>query len=162
MDQKKTVRKRDIYLVAILMVFFGAMFFIFQFVLFAGDAVSAYIYYGTGDPLVTIDFTSEEIIVNMSQEVPDGYSDIYPYINENGDEGYIEVTVLGDYKIDGVRQEVVIAIDFIENRIKVKSEESPLNICSKQGWSTAVPLICLPNRVRVEFDSTSSNLDFIQ
>ena len=162
MNNKKTVRKRDIYMISILVLVFGALFFVFQYVIFAGDALSAYVYYGVAEPIVTVDFTKQEVIRNFDQEVPEGTTINYPLINLDGEDGYVEIILLGAYELDGRRQEVVISVDFSQNRIKVKEEESPLNICSKQGWSTAVPLICLPNRVRVEFDSSQSDVDFIQ
>ena len=138
------------------------MFFVFQYVVYAGDAVYAYVYYGVDEPIVTIDFTKQEVTRNFDQEVSQDYSVAYPVININEDQGYTEIILLGDFEISGVKQEVVIQIDFIENRVRVKEEESPLNVCSKQGWSTAAPLICLPNKVRVEFDSSTSDIDFVQ
>jgi len=163
MENKKMIQKRDIYLISGLFVFFVALFLIFQFVIYTGNSAYAYIYYGVGDPIVSIDFSKKEVTQNFVQDVPEAYTTTYPVINtDTGTDGYVEVTLLGDYEINGVRQEVVILIDFNQNRIKVESEQSPLNICSNQGWSTAAPLICLPNKVRVEFDSTTSNVDFIQ
>lgn len=160
MKNKKMMQKRDMYLIGGLLILFGALFFLFNYVLFAGDAVTANIYYGTGEPLVTVDFTSQEVIRHQDQDVESDIS--YPLIINDESVEYIQVIVLGDYEIDGVRQEVVIEVDFTQNRVRVVSEESPLNVCSKQGWSTAVPLICLPNRVRIEFDADQSEIDFIQ
>lgn len=160
MKNKKMMQKRDMYLIGGLLILFGALFFLFNYVLFAGDAVTANIYYGIGEPLVTVDFTSQEVIRHQDQDVESDIS--YPLIINDESVEYIQVIVLGDYEIDGVRQEVVIEVDFTQNRVRVASEESPLNVCSKQGWSTAVPLICLPNRVRVEFDADQSEIDFIQ
>ena len=157
---KKTMGKRDFYMLAILVVLFSTLFLIFKFVIFSGEAATAEIYYGLGDPLVTVDFTNEEVIRNKDQDTNTPIN--YPLIRENDDTGYIEVIVLGDYKIDGVQQEVIIQIDFVNDRLRVGSEESPLNVCSKQGWSSAVPLICLPNKVRIEFNAEQSDIDFIQ
>jgi hypothetical protein len=162
MKDKKTMRKRDFYMIGGLLVFFAALFFMFQFVWFAGDAAYAYIYYGLDDPMVTVDFSKGEVIRNFDQELPDDIDISYPLISQNDESGYTEIILLGDYKIDGVRQEVFIEVDFEQNRLRVFEEESPLNVCSKQGWSTAVPLICLPNKVRVEFDSDTSDIDFVQ
>ncbi|MFA6801004.1 MAG: NusG domain II-containing protein [Acholeplasmataceae bacterium] len=162
MKNKKTIRKTDVYLMGILLVVFAALFLFFQLVIFSGTAEYAYIYYDVADPIVTIDFSKQKIIVHYEQEVPSEYLTIYPIVNEQGEDGFVEITLLGDYKIDGIRQEVVITVDYNQSRIKIKEEESPQNICSKQGWSTAAPLICLPNKIRVEFDSTNSDIDFIQ
>ncbi len=157
---KKTMGKRDFYMLAILVVLFSTLFLVFKFVVFSGEAVTAEIYYGLGEPLVTVDFKNEEVIRNKDQDTNTQIN--YPLIRENDDTGYIEVIVLGDYKIEGIRQEVIVEIDFTQNRLRVVYEESPLNVCSKQGWSTAVPLICLPNKVRIEFNAEQSDIDFIQ
>lgn len=158
---KKTVSKRDIYMISILFVVFAALFLVFKFVIYSGDAVYAYVYYGVDNPIVSIDFSKKEVVRNFDQTVPDTYTTNYPVVSDNVD-GYVEIVLLGDYEINGIRQEVIIEIDFNQNRIRVAEEQSPLNICSKQGWSSAAPLICLPNKVRVEFDSSTSELDFIQ
>ena len=34
--------------------------------------------------------------------------------------------------------------------IRVKKETSPLHICSKQGYSKSVPIICLPNKIIIK------------
>ncbi len=161
MNEKRTMQKRDIYLAVILLAVFAALFLVFQFSIYSADAASAQIYYGTSDPIVTIDFESDEIAINYDQEIPDSYDGDYPSIRIN-DEGNQEITLLGDYEINDIRQLVVIEVDFNENRVRVKYEKSPQNICSKQGWSTAAPLICLPNHVRVEFDAHTSEIDIIQ
>ena len=49
--------------------------------------------------------------------------------------------------------------DFEENynygnkTVEIIQEQSPNNICSREGVSSGWPLICLPNRIRVEFDT---------
>ncbi len=161
MNQKKTMQKRDIYLVFILLVVFAALFLVFQYIIYAGDAASANIYYRTSDPIVSVDFASGDIRINYSQDTPGAYEKDYPFVTVNND-GHQEIVLLGDYEINGLRQEVIVEVDFDEARIRVRYEESPQNICSKQGWSTAAPLICLPNRVRVEFDAKTSDIDIIQ
>ncbi|QWB96043.1 NusG domain II-containing protein [Mycoplasmatota bacterium] len=162
MKDKKTMQKRDLYMIGILLVFFAALFLMFQYVWYAGDATYAYVYYGLDDPIVSIDFSKDEVERHFDQTVPEDIDIAYPVIAENDDNGYIEITLLGDFDIDGIRQVVIIQVDFEQNRVRVVEEQSPLNVCSKQGWSTAVPLICLPNRVRVEFDTNTSDIDIIQ
>ncbi len=159
---QKTKRKRDIYMMTILVVVFVALFLIFKLVIYTGQSTYAYIYYGTGEPIVTVDFSQDTVVINYEQSVDESYMNAYPSINLNGEDGYTEITLLGDYTVSGIRQEVIIAVDFSQDRIRVKDEKSPLHVCSKQGWSTAAPLICLPNQIRVEFDATSSTIDFIQ
>jgi hypothetical protein len=59
--------------------------------------------------------------------------------------------LLGDYTVNGIRQIVVIKYDFNKRSVQIIEEQSPNNICSREGESTGWPLICLPNRIRVEF-----------
>ena len=46
------------------------------------------------------------------------------------------------------KQQVIIEVK--DNRIRVKKETSPLHICSKQGYSKSVPIICLPNKIIIK------------
>ncbi len=54
------------------------------------------------------------------------------------------------YTTQGTNGEVVIEVK--DGKVRIVKETSPLNICSKQGWSNspAKPLVCLPNKVVVE------------
>ena len=58
-----------------------------------------------------------------------------------------------------LRQIVVIQYDFGFKTVQIIEEQSPNNICSREGVSYGKPLICLPNRVRVEFE-TNDDSDF--
>jgi len=98
------------------------------------------------------------VIRNYTQNVPDGYNQNYPIIDEEAQ----TITLLGDYELNGIRQIVVIKYEFgtanSKPSVEIIQEQSPNNICSREGVSTGKPLICLPNRIRVEFDS--SEVDF--
>lgn len=149
-------RKRDILLASLLFILLGAIYLAFRLFAFQEDASVAYVYYGSSsEPIVIIDFVNGEVIKNYDQEVPSTYEDIYPIINEDEN----TITVLGDYTINGIRQIVVIYYDFGKRSVQIIQEESPNNICSREGESTGWPLICLPNRVRVEFGNNEE--DFI-
>lgn len=153
--QLSVKNKRDILLVTVLFVVLGGIFILFRLFAFQTEASSANVYYGSSNqPLVTIDFVNYRVIKNGTQDVPSTYENIYPLI----DETHQTITVLGDYEINGVRQIVVIAYDYGSRSVQIIQEQSPHHICSTQGVSTGYPLICLPNRVRVEFDT--SNIDF--
>jgi len=65
--------------------------------------------------------------------------------------------LLGDYKINGERQIVVIRYDYGRKSVEIIQEQSPNNICSREGESTGWPLICLPNRIRVEFETNDED-----
>lgn len=154
-DYKKTSKnQRDIFLIIFLLILVGGFFLYFQVFRTVEDASYAHIYYGTSsEPLVTIDFTKNEVNLIENQNVPNAYIQNYPII----DEAQKTITLLGDYEINGVRQVVIIAYDFGSKTVQVIEEQSPNNICSKEGESNGKPLICLPNRVRVEFEVDSES-----
>lgn len=145
MSQQK---KRDIILIGLLFVLLGGAFLAFRLLAFSSEAAQANIYYGNSDvPIVTIDFAKQSVISQYQQDIPNTYSGNYPLIDENNQ----TITLLGDYMINGVRQIVVIKYDFGKRSVQIIEEKSPNNICSREGESTGWPLICLPNRIRVEF-----------
>ena len=145
MNQQK---KRDIILVGLLFVLLGGAFLLFRLFAFNEDAALANVYYGnSSNPIVTIDFMKQTIKRHYDQDVPAEYDLDYPIINETDH----TITILGDYTVDGVRQIVVIRYDFGKRSVQIIEESSPNNICSREGESTGWPLICLPNRVRIEF-----------
>ncbi|MBN2300800.1 MAG: hypothetical protein JXC31_06420 [Acholeplasmataceae bacterium] len=142
--------KRDLLLVALLFVILGGIFILFKIYAYQGDASVANIYYGTSsDPIVSIDFANESVSKNYTQQVPENYAESYPIIDLTNR----TVTLLGDYELNGSRQIVVIEYNFGSKSVQIIQEQSPNHICSREGISTGFPLICLPNRVRVEFDS---------
>ena len=144
----KTQNKRDIILVLVLLVVAGSIFAYFNYFAYDSDAAVAHIYYGNSDePIVSIDF-EKQLVTHRKQEVPDEYDDIYPIIDLNNR----TITLLGDYKVEGQRQIVVIEYNYGQRSVKIIEESSPNNICSLEGTSTGKPLICLPNRIRVEFE----------
>ncbi len=156
------LKTRDLLLAAILLLLAGGVFITIRIIALNSDASYANVYYGSSnEPIVEVNFDSGLAQVNYEQSVPESYTITYPYI-ENGqnDAGHavIWVTLLGDYEIDHIRQELVIEFDLDQKSIQIIEEESPQNICSRQGISTSAPLICLPNRVRVEF-VTSGDVD---
>lgn len=71
------------------------------------------------------------------------------------------ITILGDYKIDGIRQEIVIKYNLEDRTMQVIEEESPNNTCLKQGVSNGKPISCIPNNVIIVFISSGSNYDDI-
>ncbi|HOI85048.1 MAG TPA: hypothetical protein PLP48_03130 [Acholeplasmataceae bacterium] len=148
MMQATQQKKRDLILIGLLFILLGGAFLLFRILAFSEDASLAHVYYGTSsNPIVTIDFTKQTITRHYDQSLPEGISEDYPII----DEEQRTITLLGDYTIGGVRQIVVIRYDYGRRSVQIIEEQSPNNICSREGESTGFPLICLPNRIRVEF-----------
>lgn len=66
-----------------------------------------------------------------------------------------------EYSVDGYNGKVVIQTK--KGQIRVKEEESPLHLCSKQGWvsSSVEPIICLPNKIMIKIESTDDEVDAV-
>lgn len=143
-ENSKLKLRRDLILFGLLVVVFGGIYLNYHFWP-REAAVRANITYRQ-ETYVRIDFDSRNATILKYQE-----DDNYPK-KVLGDD-YLEITLLGDYKIEGVNQEVVIFIDFDQKRIKVSEEKSPFNLCSKQGWTTYGYIVCLPNSISIEFDT---------
>lgn len=158
MRKTKSIQsKRDFILSAILFVVVGVLFVLFRLFAFNSDATQAHIYYGDfAEPIVTIDFAYNNgqgrVIKHFDQNIPNQYG-MYPVIDEEKN----TVTLLGDYTINGERQIVVIRYNFEKKSVQIIEEQSPNNICSREGESTGWPLICLPNRIRVEFETNEED-----
>ena len=57
-----------------------------------------------------------------------------------------------------------MTIEIKDRRVRVEKEESPLHVCSKQGWVSIpnVPVTCAPNYVVVVIESaTATNFDLV-
>lgn len=142
--------KRDILLVTLLFTILGGIFILFRLFAFQGEAAIANVYYGnSSEPIVSIDFVNYRVIKHYDQTVQNSYDQIYPII----DEAARTITLLGDYELSGVRQIVVIQYHYGNKTVQIIQEQSPNKICSREGVSSGWPLICLPNRVRVEFET---------
>ncbi len=135
--------KRDIIIIILLLIASLASYFIYQAVINNRDVSKANFFYHS-DIVVVIDFEQEKVESLTKQTNTENYPIIDPIART--------ITLLGDYTIDGERQEVVIEYNFAKKSVSIIEEESPNNICSKLGESTGAPLICAPNGIRVRFD----------
>ena len=146
--------KRDILLVTLLFTILGGIYILFRLFAFQGESSIANVYYGnSNDPIVSIDFINYRVIRHYDQNVPASYNQSYPMIDETAQ----TITLLGDYELDGTRQIVIIQYNYGAKSVQIIQEQSPNNICSREGVSTAWPLICLPNRIRVEFETNAED-----
>jgi hypothetical protein len=146
--------KRDVLLGLGIFILVLLTWLILTLTLSSGTATSASVYYGSNkDAIVTIDFVSKQVSIHYYQET--GTDQRYPYIDLSNQ----TITLLGDYEVNGIRQVVVITYDLEKQSVQITEEKSPYQVCSKQGEITSGALICLPNRVRVEFKNAEE--DFI-
>ncbi|MBE6144275.1 MAG: NusG domain II-containing protein [Firmicutes bacterium] len=55
-----------------------------------------------------------------------------------------------EYKVDGYNGEVIIIVN--NGKIKVEQENSPLHLCSKQGYisKSYETIVCLPNKISIK------------
>lgn len=151
-------KKRDYILLVISASFFGLILMLFQMFAYKGTAKSAFIFYGSNDYLIEVDFENKKYNINNAELIR--YQNVfnddrYPIIEYENN----KITLLGMYKKEGNFQEVVIQVDMDKRSIEIVKEESPLNICSKQGVSRGRPLVCLPNNIYIYFNTKEKNLE---
>lgn len=99
--------------------------------------------------LITILFVITSIIliiINVTKE-EGSIAEVY---YENDKILSIDLNVDGEYVVDGDLGDVVLEVK--DGMIRVKEENSPLNICSKEGYigDSSRTLICLPNKIVVK------------
>ena len=65
----------------------------------------------------------------------------------------IDLSINSEYLVKGDQGDVKIVVN--DNRIKVEGENSPLHLCSKQGYisESYETIICLPNRISIEIEN---------
>lgn len=145
----KKSSKRDVIIILILLTISLAGYFIYQAVINNRNVAKALVIYDV-DVVVVVDFELETVEKIIDQPG----SPNYPIIDTENK----TITLLGDHTKGGARQEVVIRYSFERKSMQIIKEESPNNICSDLGESTGMSLICLPNNVRIQFD-TGQDID---
>jgi hypothetical protein len=62
----------------------------------------------------------------------------------------VDLSIDGEYVVDGELGDVILEVK--DNKIRVKRENSPRNICSKEGFigDSSRVLICLPNKITIK------------
>ena len=66
-----------------------------------------------------------------------------------------------EYIVDGYNGPVTIKAG--NGKIKVEDEDSPLHLCSKQGYidKSYESIICLPNKIVITFDDIDNSIDTV-
>lgn len=151
----KTKTKHDTLVVGVLLILFGAILIISLATRKSGE--QAYVKY-KNTTMFAINLENGEFTKANNQTV---YNvDALPVIQ--GDQLIIESIEFTDLTLG---QGIVkyqnnyfilgnlgfIWIEYKDNKVRVKEETSPYNICSRVGFSDLQPIICLPNYVTIEF-----------
>lgn len=63
----------------------------------------------------------------------------------------IDLTINDSYSVKGFNGEVIIEVN--KGKLRVKKEDSPLHICSKQGFTDKGSIVCLPNKIVINFET---------
>ena len=61
----------------------------------------------------------------------------------------VDLSVEKEYKVVGYNGELVLEVK--DNKLRVKKEESNYHLCSKQGFTNRGSIVCLPNKIVIEF-----------
>ena len=67
----------------------------------------------------------------------------------------IDLNKDSEYTVKGYNGDVVIEVK--DKKIRVKEEESPRHLCSKQGYDDVI--ICLPNKIVIKVEKEDNELD---
>ena len=67
----------------------------------------------------------------------------------------IDLSKDSEYTVKGYNGDVVIEVK--DKKIRVKEEESPRHLCSKQGYDDVI--ICLPNKIVIKVEKENDELD---
>lgn len=78
------------------------------------------------------------------------YNYAYVYY-ENKEVLSINLKINDTYKVNGYNGDVIIEVK--DKKIRVKEENSPLHICSRQGFISEGSIICLPNKIVIKLDN---------
>ncbi len=54
-----------------------------------------------------------------------------------------------EYEVNGYNGKVLIEVK--DGKLRVKEENSPLHICCKQGFTNSGSIVCLPNKIVINF-----------
>ena len=63
----------------------------------------------------------------------------------------IDLSIDDTYSVEGYNGEVLIEVK--DNKLRIEKEESPLHICSKQGFMNKGQIVCLPNKIVITFSN---------
>lgn len=66
-----------------------------------------------------------------------------------------------EYTVKGDLGDIIIETGI--GKIRVKKENSPKHLCSKQGWvsNNYTPIICLPNKIVIKINNKKDNVDTV-
>lgn len=124
----------------------------------------AYVYY-QNNVIVKIDFTEKKATfttINDEDAADNGYP--HYFVNDDETSNQNIIVLLGSYlDQNNKRTEVIIEIDYQENRVRVKEDKTPYQIAVNRGWYNGIglPLISAPSEVRIEFVSANNDVDVI-
>lgn len=71
----------------------------------------------------------------------------------------IDLTKNDTYKVEGYNGDVLIEVK--ENKLRVYKENSPLHICSSEGFKNSGSIVCLPNKIVINFEDKEDNFDAV-
>lgn len=77
-------------------------------------------------------------------------SKAYVYFN-NDKVLTIDLNKNGIYSVTGLNGEVQIEVK--SKKLRVIKEESPLHLCSSEGFKNKGSIVCLPNKIVITFDN---------
>lgn len=122
--------------------------------------------YHQNSVIITVDFNQKKsIFLTVEDESKPDYGYPHYVLDDEGKNDLTKIVVLGSYIDDSSnRTELIIEIDYTNNKIRIKEDKTPYQIAVNRGWydGRGLPLISAPNEIKIIFVKTEeSDVDII-
>ena len=108
--------------------------------------------------IIIVFIISISMLIYLYFKGDNNYNKAVVYHNNNIIET-IDLSINDKYIVNGDNGEVVIEV--LDNKIRVINENSPLHLCSKQGFinKSYESIVCLPNKIVIKLINDNETVD---
>lgn len=116
--------------------------------------------------LILVSMNKNDIILIITITLITTLLFLVPTRNSNYAYVYYESTLIKEISLDKDDKYIVqgyngdVVIEVKNKKIRVVDENSNNHLCSKQGFTNSIPIVCLPNKIVIDF-SNDNNLDTV-
>ena len=116
--------------------------------------------------LILVSMNKNDIILIITITLITTLLFLVPTRNSNYAYVYYESTLIKEISLDKDDKYIVqgyngdVVIEVKNKKIRVVDENSNNHLCSKQGFTNSIPIVCLPNKIVIDFKN-NNNLDTV-
>lgn len=116
--------------------------------------------------LILVSMNKNDIILILTVTLITTLLFLVPTRNSNYAYVYYESTLIKEISLDKDDKYIVqgyngdVVIEVKNKKIRVVDENSNNHLCSKQGFTNNIPIVCLPNKIIIDFKN-NNNLDTV-